>query len=96
MKSVARMREEARWAEARSEIREFGQADEDFPEERERMDEQQLAWVMRNAGLSEPRVKAILAQRHADYLKRYADIYDEMEKNKEFDRILGLDPNIKV
>lgn len=44
-----------------------------------------LAKYTWGAGLSEPRIAAILAQERADYLMRYADIYDALP---DVDKIL--------
>lgn len=46
----------------------------------EGVDNMTLAKYTWGAGMSEPRIEAVLAQRRADYLKRYADIYDAIQE----------------
>lgn len=96
-------REEIRWKEAANEIRmdhipdghaiagEFDYMDQidAMQEVHEAVDDITYAKYTWGAGLSEPRIRAILAQQHADYLKQYADIYDRMAASGEFDRILA-------
>ena len=47
-----------------------------------------LAKYTWGVGMSEPRIEAIMAQRRADYLKRFADIYDAMHEGRDIEEIL--------
>jgi hypothetical protein len=47
-----------------------------------------LAKYTWGVGMSEPRIEAIMAQRRADYLKRFADIYDAMHDGRDIEEIL--------
>lgn len=95
-------RDDARWKEAANEIRfenldwyptpgEWAYMDEmDARSERdEAVDPITYAKYTWGVGMSEPRIEAILAQRRADYLKRFADIYDAMDASGEFGRMIA-------
>jgi hypothetical protein len=82
-------RDEILWKEASNEIR-FENLDL-YPTEGEyaymsEMDRRSAyTW---GVGMSEPRIEAIMAQRRADYLKRFADIYDAMHDGRDIEEIL--------
>lgn len=96
-------RDEIRWKEAANEIQanhvpdghaiagEFDYMDQidAMQEVHDAVDDITYAKYTWAVGLSEPRIRAILAQRQADYLKRYADIYDAMHASGEFDRMIA-------
>jgi hypothetical protein len=54
----------------------------------EGVDNMTLAKYTWGVGMSEPRIEAIMAQRRADYLKRFADIYDAMHDGRDIEEIL--------
>jgi hypothetical protein len=53
-----------------------------------RVDPFTLAKYTWGVGMSDPRISAILAQRHADHLKRFADIYDAMHDGRDIEEII--------
>jgi hypothetical protein len=52
------------------------------------VDAMTLAKYTWGIGMSEPRIEAIMAQRRADYLKRFADIYDAMHDGRDIEEIM--------